>query len=155
MEKERIAYIDIAKGLLMLFVISGHINPACDMLNVNSSLFGIFKYCIFTYIPFYMPCFFLITGYCTNFDKTWRTFCSDNARTLLFPIITLQLIVNSITLIFNKTTDFTLIENGLYNINISCWFLMALFIAKNFNWLLLYKKFKLQYRIIMGGAFLF
>lgn len=61
MVKERLHYIDVAKGLLILMVAYGHIygntsgidNVGVDYIHQSVNLF----------VSFYMPCFFVITGY--------------------------------------------------------------------------------------------
>ena len=72
MEKQRITYIDVAKGILILFVVYGHIYGHAKYLNF-ASVDWIRQSCNF-FIPFYMPCFFVITGFCSSFKKPFLKF---------------------------------------------------------------------------------
>lgn len=130
--KERELFIDIAKGLLILLVILGHLpqlsyySPYKNELLEWTNALG--KY----YSSFYMPAFFLITGYCSNFDKTTLVFVKRQVKGLLIPSIFFSIVVGLIEITFIPNTwlsyslfsDYILKFGGLY------WFLTALFIAK-------------------------
>ena len=74
--KDRIKYIDIAKGILIICVILGHITGiGMEYGGINNSYFEHTGYLLSTlYVPFYMQAFFFISGYTSNFDKPFRPF---------------------------------------------------------------------------------
>lgn len=103
---ERLRFIDATKGILIFLVIAGHVPFAMIKLGgIPSSaieLWGEINYN--TFASFYMPSFFFITGYCSNFSKPLETFIKDNLATLILPCLLLSSPTN--------------------------WFVMALFVAK-------------------------
>ena len=86
------------------------------------------------YSTFFMPAFFVITGYCSNFNGDFNTFVRKNIKTLLFAGITLSIIEGFV----NSTLNFSLV----YSISLKklvktflihgthYWFLTALFLDK-------------------------
>lgn len=85
MTKERLTYIDVAKGLLMVLVVFHHvdgnatkygiINSAVDDIHAFSNIF----------VSFFMPCFFIITGYCSNFTKPFVRFLLGSIKGIMLP----------------------------------------------------------------------
>lgn len=66
----RIPFIDIAKGIMIILLIFHHLPQVSKTLlglenETLESLDGL-KY---IYCTFFMQAFFVITGYCSNFDK--------------------------------------------------------------------------------------
>lgn len=62
---ERKSYIDVARGILILLVVLFHTpfvlrSAGCISESPFFDAFSSF------YVTFFMPCFFYITGYCTN-----------------------------------------------------------------------------------------
>lgn len=78
-KKDRIAWIDIARGIAMVLVIYGH----CD----GTSLFRRFIYL------FHVPVFFFISGYLFSEKKSTRQFLSSRVRQLLIPFLLFGLTV--------------------------------------------------------------
>ena len=74
MSNPRLAYIDVAKGVLISIVIFHHISFQANMAGIHNG-------CIqwnFTFLPLYaswfMPAFFIITGLCSNFNRPIGSF---------------------------------------------------------------------------------
>ena len=127
MASERLRYIDVAKGLLILCVVFGHIygnSKAIDNITVDyfhriSNLF----------ISFYMPCFFVITGYCSNFKKSLTELFTSSFKTIAFPGIVFSIIFFVLERKYDVASLCHLIkEICLYGG--SYWFLSALFVAR-------------------------
>lgn len=77
--KNRIGYIDIARGIAIICIILGHLGNA----NINRVVF-----------TFHVPIFFLITGYFTNDNQTMVEFVKRKFRTLIIPyMITCGMII--------------------------------------------------------------
>lgn len=70
MEKKRLEFIDVAKGIGMICIILGHL----AISSVNRVVF-----------TFHVPIFFFITGYFLNNRRTVTDFIKNKARTLLIP----------------------------------------------------------------------
>ena len=64
--KERIHYIDVAKGLLIILVILHHFPQLMDQYGVSNPFLQFLDSASDYYNAFFMPTFFIITGYCTN-----------------------------------------------------------------------------------------
>ncbi|MBQ4484466.1 MAG: acyltransferase family protein [Prevotella sp.] len=131
--KERLHFIDVAKGILILLVVYGHLyawtrkfNPeAADLILQSLNLF----------ISFYMPAFFVITGFCSNFKKPFLEFVSSSFKSILLPGITFA--------VFFAIISFDVTIQRLYRIGKDFlmyggqfWFLSALFIARLIYWVL-------------------
>ena len=135
MEKKRVHYIDIAKGLLIMLVVLHHIpqlvtSKSVAMQNVdNLSIL---------YVPFFMPAFFVLTGMCSNFSKPLVKFLRDKFCSILIPAFCLGFISMWINLICSGVTDIKeycklgfrtfIVYGGGY------WFLTALFISSIIYW---------------------
>ena len=154
MAKERIPYIDAAKGLLILIIIGHHIplyadvicqhvapfyidafghNPAGNDIAFLSMTNWIKKLQPF-YSSFFMSAFFIITGLCSSFDKKFWPFLYSNAKYLLLPNC-LYIILRKapFALAFGQPFDIvTILRNIL--ITGGEWFTITLFIAKVIYW---------------------
>lgn len=77
------------------------------------------------YMCFFMPAFFFITGYVSNFNKSYRDFFSSNIKGLIVPYISFTIVTTILRKLFYSgltSWTFAFLE--------SFWFLTALFIAK-------------------------
>jgi len=131
--KQRDCSIDIAKGLLIIGVVYYHmwtiLTGSCQiehpafrtMYNVHNG-----------YTVFFMPAFFVITGYCSNFTRSFKQFIISNVRTILVPMIMLNLI--PCLLSFNAEALRYMLDVDKWLWGLSFWFLPALFLAKLFFW---------------------
>ena len=130
-KKTRLPYIDTAKGLLIVFMVMGHIVIlAKDVTNVSYMEFITQINVLF--VPYYMQTFFFITGYCSSFNKEFKTFFVANAKSLLIPFITFGVLNQLIRWIFFHENFFFCVELGkeFFFLVELYWFLAALFIAK-------------------------
>ena len=164
MEKKRLSYIDIAKGILILFLLMGHAllfirNEGIDDGFIN----GFQRLRLYLWTPYYMPAFFVITGYCSNFDKPFPTFLWQNIKTLKIPAMIFGTFLVFVTMMNHHTfsiqrffhhVSLCVIDSGL-------WFLDALFIAKVLYWAMLKccrgrrMLFLVCLLLFVGGLFMF
>lgn len=86
MDKERIKYIDIARGIAMLCIVLGHLGNS----QINRVVF-----------TFHVPLFFFITGYFINNRRSVKDFIKNKARTLLAPYCWTCLVIILIAIIKN------------------------------------------------------
>ena len=70
--KNRVKYIDIARGIAILCIILGHLGNA----TINRIVY-----------TFHVPIFFLITGYFMSDKMSTREFCQKRIRTLILPYV--------------------------------------------------------------------
>lgn len=116
--KERISYIDVAKGILILFVVYDHL-PDIYMyiLKLSNSHIEWLDEWQWVYKIFFMPAFFCITGMCSNFNKKFMPFLISNLKTLILPNIVFGVILHKDIL-------------GIFLHGGAFWFLSALFLSK-------------------------
>ena len=126
----RKSWIDIAKGILILLVVLGHVQYyAHDFAGTDDFKFVERTHIIF--ITWYMPAFFVITGYCTNFSIPFKEFLVKNVKSLIVPSVFLSWWVN-LFLSPSGLSYLNFLQQDYYVILITCgpWFLTALFVAK-------------------------
>lgn len=141
---QRIEYLDIAKGLLILLVLLDHICWQVINNNIHNRLVDETMNYFFLFTPFFMSAFFLITGICSNYNKTFTEFICNKTKTLLIPALFLGVIQNilysilttpetleikSIIRMFLKMITQIIYNGGQY------WFLAAIFISNILFWL--------------------
>lgn len=126
MAKERIHWIDIARGIAILCVFFGHTVS-------TPAPIGVFIYF------FHMPLFFVLSGYCFSAERKYKDFLIVKLKTVVLPIFTIGLtgsILVSLLLRFVKheTVDWKwvllnpIIQLGEHSL---LWYLAALFVALN------------------------
>lgn len=124
MTKERIHWIDIAKGIAIICVFIGH--------TVSTPL----QFQRFVYL-FHMPAFFLLSGYCFSNRRKFGDFLISKLKTIIVPVFTLGLggsILVALMLQFVKheTVDWKwtflnpVVQCGQHSL---LWYLPALFVV--------------------------
>lgn len=84
MNSERLPYLDISKGLLIIFVLIYHIPVFAEQNFVNSFNWMFYTRPAFQY--YFMPAFFVITGFCSIFEgKSFGIFVYKNFKILILP----------------------------------------------------------------------
>lgn len=85
--KERVHYLDVAKGILILLLLMSHFSIALKWIGVDAAnpYFIPWYYPQPLFIVFFMQCFFIISGYCSNFDVDTATFFRKLLRQLIIP----------------------------------------------------------------------
>lgn len=135
MAKERLYHLDVAKGVLIILLVIQHFwivshGNGIDTIPFDSH-FGAWQ---LIFISFFMPAFFFITGYCSNFDKPAKVFVWNQVKTLLVPLLTFQLIDNMFMSV--RYVDYSWLSPMVGIPNSSFWFLSAMFLCKLFYYLL-------------------
>lgn len=136
MASNRIHYIDVCKGILIIIVVIHHVFGL--MMNFNIVSYDM-AYLEKIYVPFFMPAFFIITGYCSNFDRSFKEFFYTNTRQLLIPGVCFFVMIRFIEDCM-LACDYSL--SAFLNIIIllllrgGCWFLVAMFVSKVVYWCL-------------------
>jgi len=129
MASSRIQYLDIAKGILIILLVFAHFRSAVIRIPYESPYFELMYGWNHVFTCFYMPAFFIISGYCSNLKQPFGTFLISIVKTLLIPIIAFTLIDQAVISYLNKTNY--LEDLWLHFIKVDVlWFLQAMIIAK-------------------------
>lgn len=141
MVKQRLSFIDVFKGVLIILVILHHAPLVCSKFgNPYMDTFWINNFII----AFFMPAWFIATGYCSNFTKPFHLFLWQNFKGIMIPCFTLYCINHFLSCInayfygdslwmslshwFNPGIRTFLRTGGFY------WFLSSLFLSKILFW---------------------
>lgn len=131
MVKDRIHWIDIAKGLMIIGMVLNHIPNYCNRLEVDMSSFPWWLTFGNAYGVFTMQSFFILSGYTTNFNQDFKTFMLKQVKGLLIPYMTFTVFCSIIAYYAWSTPFFIDCYGERWNfIMESYWFLTALFFAK-------------------------
>jgi len=146
---ERIGYIDVAKGILILCLLYGHMIIELRLHGINNATLDAMWRFVPFYNAFFMQSFFLITGFCSTFTVGFKTFLWKNIKTLILPAIIITAIGYLGTDINNSS--FHPIEHAESMLKwlispAGPWFVIALFWSKIAYWFI--KRIGLKYRII-------
>ena len=148
--KQRLSYIDIAKGLLICCLLYGHMIIFARMEGLDDSIMGFIQKSVKLYSGFFMQTFFFITGYCSSFNRIFKVFLWNNIKTILIPSILLTIISGyGLELMLDKSIDEKPILN-LYNwlITGGPWFVITLFWAKMVYWFINRLSLKRQFYVL-------
>lgn len=131
MEKKRLHYIDVAKGLLILMVAYGHIYGVSKGAGVEDVSVEWIHQSVNLFVSFYMPCFFVITGFCSNFKKPFTTVLVQSFKTIVLPGVFFTAILTVRHLNYESILSLVksiVLHGGAY------WFLSSLFLARILYW---------------------
>lgn len=131
--KDRDHSIDIMKGFLIIGVVYYHmitiLNGSCG---IDHPFFHSLYYLSSLYKGFFMPAFFVVTGYCSSFDKPFIPFLISNVKGIIVPMISMNII--SCLLSFNLTALEYMVTFDNWLWGLSFWFLPVLFLSKILSW---------------------
>lgn len=125
--KERNLTFDIAKGIGIVMMVMNH-----SLLSTDIGIYNFIN-------SFYMPLFFLISGYFFKSGVPWKCYIKEKAKRLLFPYLLWSVFHLLIWLVMGKLgielrmTRFQAIVGVIWNNNVyfpiagALWFLTALF----------------------------
>lgn len=154
MAKERVEYIDVAKGVGILLVILGH--------SIVGDVF--LKNVIYS---FHMPFFFMLSGYFLNFERSVKSNAQKSFRMLLIPYFAVCFTQILLYGIFKRellvSEFFTLLMGGadMFALHIDyqhvIWFIPVLFLSRILCCLLFSQQLKLsndiKYSLVIASAF--
>lgn len=128
--RQRLTYIDIAKGILIILVVIGHV--------LKGSVF-ITKAMIRIINAFHMPAFFIISGLLTDETKLrsqdfWK-YIKKRANRLLIPYVVFELLGGfwQMLLMGRSAVNITRIISGIFTVHCHVgadWFLIAMFLSE-------------------------
>ncbi len=134
--KKRIKYIDIAKGVLICCLIYGHMLIFARADGYNDLVMPIMQKSVKLYNAFFMQTFFIITGFCSSFNKTFVRFLWGNLKSLIIPSVIMVMISYIIQQLFMNHTQY--IGPSLNIVSWLTlggpWFVISMFWAKMIYW---------------------
>ena len=161
---KRITYWDVARGLAVLLVIFYHVPLYIRMCYPSAAELLMPHVNAGTYIlPFFMPVFFVISGYFTNTDKPYLSFLWSDIKHLLLLSLVLSFInvaIQSVGLWDSGAVQWfvrTLFSINVLDIVLSNWFVSAIFFSRQIYYgvdrlaHLAAKKQNWQYWLILFG----
>lgn len=134
--KQRIDYLDISKGIAFLLVIYCHAVAFSDIEGVDSQEIRYLRENGCWYQYFFIPVFFVVSGFFINTNNSWISFIWKNIKMLVLGVIGIRflnsLIINIVTLnpvgIFDFLKSIFMIDNILSFYGL--WFIGAIFTAR-------------------------
>ena len=135
MQEKRLQWIDVAKGLLLLMVVFGHIRGHAYSMGYNNTSIEIIDFFSNVFIPFYMPCFFVITGFCSSFNKPFKKFAVSSFKSIMIPAFFFSFVFS----VSYHVYDYKILLSFAKNILLfggNYWFLPALFLSRLLYWLI-------------------
>lgn len=85
MMKERIHWIDITKGLLIILMVFGHIDNIAGDMGIDDHYLVKCAFFSSLYGCFFMQAFLILTGYTSNFERDASSFFKSLIKTILIP----------------------------------------------------------------------
>lgn len=135
--KTRVQYLDITKALLIIMVVWGHFSL---MENICYKIYNPYTIIIsdlkLYWEAFFMPAFFIISGYCSSFNKPLKHFILSRIKTILLPTLIVGVITqieSCLSIYFQGFESIywcikTIIKSVILTIG-NEWFLPTLFIG--------------------------
>ena len=123
----RLHYVDVMKGMTMLFVVLHHVLWLMGEHGISNGMTHAMLEHQQLYVCFIMPAFFFITGYCSHFDKKIKPFFISNIKSLVIPSLTIGTFLE---IIHGRLELWTFIKGSIYLGFYSFWFLYALLYSK-------------------------
>ncbi len=127
----RIEWIDVCKGILILLMVWGHIPNISDGHNIDVTYMASFFVLSPYYVCWFMQAFFILTGFTTNFNIEGEAFVKKQIKTIIIPWFSFSIISRVFYVLYlgeglyynyDGLNYFFLIEDY--------WFLSALFFSK-------------------------
>lgn len=119
--------IDITKGILICFLVLHHIEwVEVGTRGVDNVLLSAFRENVFPslFVCYFMQTFFMITGYCSNFEKDAKSFLTGQIKILLIPNAVFAVLCALYHSDISHLPETLLLYGG------GLWFLTAMFLSK-------------------------
>lgn len=112
----------------MCLVVLGHMDNTAVMSGIHDNLIKNIDLIERIWTPFFMGTFFVITGYCSNFGKSFKSFFFSRIKSLIIPSITFEILLYLLN--NEKLSLIQLIRIPIHNICLGpAWFLAAMFMG--------------------------
>lgn len=138
---KRLHYIDVAKGILILMVVYGHYELMCRMcFGVTDMTVSLLDSVEIVWVSFFMPAFFFITGFCSNFNRSFKSILFTGVKTLLIPAVIINYTYNGLEYVIWGESSVWIIKTITKSFIFKCageWFIPSLFLARLIVWALI------------------
>lgn len=128
--KERVHWIDIAKGAMIIGMVLNHINLFCSRAGVDMSAFPWNFMIGHAYGVFTMQSFFILSGYTSNFNDEPAVFLKKQVKSLLVPWLAFSLLRAVGNLAMGESLIVEQFGENYLCLAEGYWFLTALFMSK-------------------------
>lgn len=150
--KERLHYIDVCKGLLILLVIFHHIPYVFwQIAQGPNEVMTVLRDYNFLHASFFMSAFFLVSSFCSNFDKPVKKFAIANLWNIVIPALLIgtlsQWIKQALVHNYNFTIPLTYYFRQLTH-GFEFWFISVLLISRLLYYI--FHRFKVNDYVILG-----
>ena len=156
-KQERTYWIDVAKGILIVLVVWGHLDYFASTY-AGTSIFSYKAYTNFAFLPYYMPAFFILSGICSNFDSPIRSFVVRNFKSLIIPSILLGVFASRWFRLFCEEglrwDNCLMLDDWKLIYKAGGWFLPALFLSKCIYYTLYRSKIKEIVKVLFTILFM-
>lgn len=135
---ERVHWVDVAKGILILLVIFHHIPQVALSKGWDTSTWNAINDIRYFYCCFFMAAFFLLTGYCSGFKKSFFPFLWRSFKSLIIPAISISILLFLLRAIGSEETTKSIIKGVATRViwGGGNWFLSSLFLSRIFFWII-------------------
>lgn len=138
--KNRLYWVDAAKGVLIILMAMGHMAQRGDELGITCRAIEAIKQMGLFWSPVFMATFFMISGFWGRYDLKFKDFIVKNAKSLLLPLLVFSYLGGILHEFSYEILKLTYNEGALMYpslmISLDYWFVLALFIAKCIYWLI-------------------
>ncbi len=135
--KERLHWVDVAKGILIVLVAMVHIVGRAEELDISCAAIGVIGF-IGSIFCFRMPAFFILAGFWGKYDMSFKDFLLRNAKGMLLPLIIFSFlggVLHEVCYeILKGSYNAGALEWPFLDISLDYWFVLALFLAKCVYW---------------------
>lgn len=143
----RIEWIDVCKGILILLMVWGHIPNISQGHNIDITYMSRFLVLMPYYVCWFMQAFFILTGFTTNFNIGGGVFVKKQIKSIIIPWFSFSIISRVFYVLYLDEGLFYNIDGLNYFFLIEdYWFLSALFFSK-ITFFFLQKTIKSDYLI--------
>lgn len=145
----RIKYFDIAKGMLICCLVYGHMLFYARIEGINDSVIPIMQKGIYLYNAFFMQTFFIITGWCSSFNKKFNLFLWGQCKSLIIPSAILILISSLLQIAIWGNSYKGPSANLLSWFSLGGpWFIISLFWSKLIYWFIIKLNYRKQFLVL-------
>ena len=151
--KERIHWVDIAKGLLILLLLVHHFCSATKGSIIPNSDFGFVWKWQFVFTAFFMQAFLFMSGFCSNFMAPVDVFFKKLIKQLVVPFVFFELIVCVYRIPYNQYSIQAVFDYWVESGGTHYWFLNALILSKVYIFIFL-RFYKNESHLVLSSLIL-
>lgn len=134
---KRLEFIDIAKGIAIIVMVLFHSIMGLQTEVPGENVDKLVTFENYILLTWFMPIFFVIVGYCSNFDKSFIPYIKGITMSIGLPIFFFDIIPYNIENLLNIPLHDAILQIPLSLVRFfrySFWFLRALFMGKLLYW---------------------